>query len=182
MPREKPPPEFSPDFEASYREVFTSPEGYSLTKPQRAKAKELAYKQFLKDLKEDVEPEIPEDPIADPNDSPAEALEKIVSHSLKSMTPSDAIKHRSQLLRFAGDTVLLERKARIEKQAQASGLSTIMELFRQAALGEAKRGPGWIDAAMLPTLSMTEQAEAGVAAEEALQIAPDPLSAQQEAI
>jgi hypothetical protein len=179
MPREKPLPDFSPDFEASYREVFTTRDGYSLTPAQRAKAKKEAYTEWLEDLKAD---EIPEDPIADPADSPAEALEKIVSHSLKSMTPSDAIKHRSQLLRFAGDTVLQDRKAKIEKQSQASGLATIMELFRQAASGEGKRGPGWIDAVMLPALSMTEQAEAAVDVIEGLQIAPDPLSAQREAM
>ena len=123
-----------------------------------------------------------EDPIADPADSHAEALEKIVNCSLKSMTPSDAIKHRSQLLKLAGDTVLLDRKAKIEKASQASGLGIITELFRQVAEGKVKQGPGWIDAVSLPTLSAMEQAREAVEVGESLETPPEPLSAQRRAI
>jgi hypothetical protein len=175
------PADYPPDFEASYQEAFHTAEGIAIPKAQREKNKQLALFDWRM-AKKQVEDEIPEDPIADPTDSPGEALEKIVSHSLRTMTPTDAVKHRSQLLKFAGDTVLLDRKARIEKQSLASGLSIITELFRQVANGEIKQGPGWVDAVMLPTLSATEQAEEAVGVAEALETSPGPLQAQREAI
>jgi len=150
------------EFEDTYAEVLHKPTGGAYSKPEREAAKLQAFHDWQDHR------EIPEDPIADPDDSPGEALEKIVQHSLKSMTPTDAVKHRSQLLKFAGDTVLMDRKAKIEKQAQASGLSIITELFRQVASGEVKQGPGWVDAVVLPTLSAKEQAEAAISAGEDL--------------
>ena len=126
--------------------------------------------------------QIEEEPIASAADTHAEALEKIVGHSLRSMTPSDAIKHRGQLLKLAGDTVLLDRKAKIEKQSMASGLSIITELFRQVADGTVKQGPGWIDAVTLPTLSAKEQATEAVRVGESLETPSGGLSGQREAI
>jgi hypothetical protein len=178
----RPPAIYSPQFEASYREVFTTDAGVAIPKAQREEAKRDAYAAWCKGLIPPPPDEIPEAPIADPSDTPAEALEKIVHHSLKSMTPSDAVKHRSQLLKFAGDTVLLDRKARIEKQSLASGLSIITELFRQVASGEVKQGPGWIDATVLPTLSAQEQAAQAVDTADALPVAPTPSPAQREAV
>ena len=172
---------YPPEFEASYQEIFHTLDGVSIPKSEREKAKELALFDWNLAQRQ-AAAEIPEDPIADQNDTPGEALEKIVSASLKSMTPSDAIKHRSQLLKFAGDTVLIDRKAKIEKQSLASGLSIIAELFRQVAIGELKPGPGWIDATALPTLSVKEQAEAGVNAEEDLETFPAPITTQRAAI
>ena len=164
------------DFESAYREAFHTDDGVAIPKAQREEAKQRTFREWQ------AASEIPEDPIADPSDSPAEALEKIVQHSLKSMTPSDAVKHRSQLLKFAGDTVLLDRKARIEKQAQASGLSIITELFRQVASGEIKPGPGWVDAVVLPTLSATQQAEAAIDASDDLEAPSTPTPAQRRAM
>ena len=164
------------DFESTYREAFHTADGVAIPKAQREEAKREAFQDWK------TTGEIPEDPIADQSDTPAEALEKIVQHSLKSMTPSDAVKHRSQLIKFAGDTVLLDRKARIEKQAQASGLSIITELFRQVAAGEIKQGPGWVDAVVLPTLSASEQAEAAVDASDDLDAPPTPIPAQRRAM
>ena len=157
------PPRYPPEFEASYREVMCGEDGVAYTKAQREEAKQLA----LFDWNMARANENQEDPIAEPGDSPAEALEKIVSHSLKSMTPSDAVKHRSQLLKFAGDTVLLDRKARLDKAAEATGLSRVLALFAQVARGEIPQGPGWVDATVLPTLSAREQANATVEAEDA---------------
>lgn len=150
------------EFEASYQEAFHTADGIAIPKAQRDIAKRQAYHEWLAGR------EIHEDPIADPEDTHAQALEKIVAVSLKTMTPTDAVKHRSQLLKLAGDTVLLDRKARIEKQAQATGLSIITELLRQVASGEVKQGPGWVDAVTLPTLSASQQAEEAVRAGENL--------------
>lgn len=161
-------PAYPPEFEASYQEVFVSEDGVAIPKAQREAAKREAFLAWKLNA-HTPEPPIEEDPIALPTDTAAEALEKIVGHSLRTMTPSDAVKHRSQLLKFAGDTVLADRKAKIEKQAMASGLSIITELFRQAAAGQVKQGPGWIDATVLPTLSAQEQAEQAVDAAEALE-------------
>lgn len=172
------PSQYPPEFEASYQEVFHTDAGVAIPKAQREAAKSQAYREWL-DARNS---EIPEDPIADPSDSPAEALEKIVQHSLKTMTPTDAVKHRFQLLKFAGDTVLLDRKARIEKQSLASGLSIITELFRQVAEGKVKQGPGWVDATVLPTLSAKEQATEAVDTTDALSVAPDPTPARREAV
>ena len=85
-------------------------------------------------------------------------------------------------MKLAGDAVLLDKKARIEKQSLASGLSIITELFRQAAVGEAKQGPGWIDAVTLPTLSATEQAGEAIRVSDALETPSGGLSGQREAI
>lgn len=167
---------YPPEFETSYKEVFTTDSGVAIPKAQRDVAKSQAYREWLDSR------EIPEDPIADPADSPAEALEKIVQHSLRTMTPTDAVKHRSQLLKLAGDTVLLDRKARIEKQSLASGLSIITELFRKVAAGEVKQGPGWIDATTLPTLSAQEQAIEAIATADALSESPAHIPAQREAV
>lgn len=165
---------YPPDFEAQYQPAFYNEDGVAYTKAEREKNKELALFDWNMAKRQPPEDEIPEDPIASPEDTPAEALEKIVAHSLKSMTPSDAVKHRSQLLKFAGDTVLQERKAKIEKQAQATGLSMILELFQQVAEGRVKQGPGWIDATQLPTLSISDQATAAVETSEALD-EPEPM-------
>jgi len=164
------------EFLAQYEPDLCDARGVAYKPAQRDERREAAYAEFYAAMNQ------PEEPIADPGDTPIEALEKIQSHVLLTMTPSDARKHQGQLLKLTGDTVLLDRKARIEKQSLATGLQIITELFQQVAAGQVKAGPGWIEATTLPTLSAREQAEVAEDTAEALDGPPTPLSAQRQAV